>query len=222
MNKFNIKVDIPVFSYDMNDCEKTIPCELKDIVLNHKKEYYEVLTDVPIDFADILDGGYVFSNNIYDVTEEYLYKKHNHINKVVDMNVIQGSTAPFQVNSNVYKHCYLIPKIYYNKSHFSNTQGDNKMNGIDLGQIISLKMLSSISNNEEFDIGKLMMIQSITGGKSVQISDIMKAKLCSALLKDDQKVEDLPIEKLMLYNMFDSGNIDVNSIIQMKFASKLL
>lgn len=243
MNKFDIKINLSALAYDASDCNNnTTLNELKDIIFNHKNDYFMILTNASIDFADFFRR---FYNNvtkyafddpllpffITNLLECYLKNRNKDINFCVcisaDINVIQGSTAPFQQDTKFFKYCYLIPKNQFdNSSHSSQNKiknkGENKMiNDIDLGQLISLKMLSSISNNEEFDVGKLIMIQSITGGNSVKISDVMKAKLCAALLKDDQKVEDLPLEKLMLYNMFDSGNIDVNSLIQLKLTSKL-
>ena len=105
----------------------------------------------------------------------------------------------------------------YNKSIRS-----KDMMEIDLGQIVGLKMLNSITKGQDLDLGKLMLVQSLAGGQPIEIGDVMKAKLMSAIAKDDNSLEDLSLDKLMLYKMFDSGSIDINQIIQLKFMTKLL
>lgn len=112
------------------------------------------------------------------------------------------------------------PEEKINKKYNKNIRSKDMM-GIDLGQIVGLKMLNSITKGQDLDLGKLMLVQSLAGGQPIEIGDVMKAKLMSAIAKDDSSLEDLPLDKLMLYKMFDSGNIDINQIIQLKLMSKL-
>lgn len=93
----------------------------------------------------------------------------------------------------------------------------------DIGSIIALKMMNGIMKEGDLDVGKLALMQMMTSGKPIQISDVMRTKLMSALAKDDSDLETLPLDKLMLYQMLSDGKeIDINQVIQMKLVSKLL
>lgn len=108
-----------------------------------------------------------------------------------------------------------------NNNSCSKEAKNMNIGGVDLGQIVGMKMLSSLTKNKDVDLGKLMLVQSLAGGQPIQINDIMKAKLMSALVKDDTSIDDLPVDKLIMYKMFDSGNIDINQIIQLKLMKSL-
>lgn len=93
--------------------------------------------------------------------------------------------------------------------------------GFDLSSIIGLKMVSAITKKGDINLANLMIIQQLTSGKPIQISDVIKAKLMDSICKTDD-IESLPLDKLMMYKMFESGTIDVNQLIQMKMTMKLL
>ena len=112
------------------------------------------------------------------------------------------------------------PEEKINKGYNRNIR--SKDMGFDLGQIVGMKMLSALTSGKDIDLGKLMLVQSLAGGQPIEIGDVMKAKLMSAIAKDDNSLEDLPLDKLIMYKMFDSGNIDINQIIQLKLMTKLL
>lgn len=118
-------------------------------------------------------------------------------------------------------------KIEKEETSFSNKnnksiKGGNNMEKIDLGQIISMKMVSSLvaDDKKEIDIGKLMLLQSMQNNGKIEITDVMKAKMISKLGLD-KDTDELPLEKLMLLDMLQSDELDLTKIISVKLMSKL-
>lgn len=138
---------------------------------------------------------------------------------------------PFKNSNGTYfKFCAIKKKLYdemvgekdsSNKNNKS-IKGGNNMEKIDLGQIISMKMVSSLiaDDKKEIDIGKLMLLQSIQNNGKIEITDVMKSKMISKLGLD-KDTDELPLEKLMLLDMLQSGEMDLTKIISVKLMSKL-
>lgn len=95
---------------------------------------------------------------------------------------------------------------------------------IEVNQVISMKILTKFLNDDSDDlnINKIMMLQSFTKGGSIEINDVIKNKIIGQLISDDCDTEDLPIEKLAILNMLNSGSIDINQIISLKLCTKFL
>ena len=68
------------------------------------------------------------------------------------------------------------------------------------------------------DIGKLMLMQSLTNGQSIKITDVIKSKIISNLKLDG---DDLPLEKVMLLQMLDEGELDVGQLILFKMVGSM-
>jgi hypothetical protein len=129
-----------------------------------------------------------------------------------------------------FKYC-AIPKETYNKiirGNFSSNEnnksikGGNNMEKLDLGQIISMKMVSSLvaDDKKDIDIGKLYLLQSMQNNGKIEVTDVMKSKMISKLGLD-KDTDELPLEKLMLLDMLQSGEMDLTKIISVKLMSKL-
>lgn len=137
---------------------------------------------------------------------------------------------PFAVDYDTYYRFCAIPKKLYNKIKRGNSSsnknksiiGGNNMEKLDLGQIISMKMVSSLvtDDKKDIDIGKLYLLQSMQDNGKIEITDVMKSKMISKLGLDSN-VDDLPLEKLMLLDMLQSGELDLTKIISVKLMSKL-
>lgn len=100
--------------------------------------------------------------------------------------------------------------------------GGNNMEKIDLGQIISMKMVSSLiaDDKKDIDIGRLYLLQSMQNNGKIEITDVMKSKMISKLGLD-KDTDELPLEKLMLLEMLQNGEMDLTKIISVKLMSKL-
>lgn len=152
------------------------------------------------------------------------------LDKDFDKTTYDGEDYPFETAEHAYfKYC-AIPKATYNKitgGNFSSNEnksiiGGNNMEKLDLGQIISMKMVSSLiaDDKKEIDIGRLYLLQSMQNNGKIEITDVMKSKMISKLGLD-KDTDELPLEKLMLLEMLQSGEMDLTKIISVKLMSKL-
>lgn len=88
--------------------------------------------------------------------------------------------------------------------------------------VVSMKMLKGLLSDgkgKEADLGKLIIMQQMMSGEKLQVSDVLKAKLINEFSLDESK--DLPIEKVMLLQMLDGGEIDMTQLISMKMFGEL-
>lgn len=105
-----------------------------------------------------------------------------------------------------------------NKAVKNNKEQNTMKNNF--SDIINMKMMMGIINNKgEIDLTKLMVLQSFAKDGNIEVTDIIKTKLTEKILKDVNSKEDLPLEKLALINMLDSGNLDLQEIIKYKMLS---
>lgn len=133
-------------------------------------------------------------------------------------------------NGTCFKFCAIKEELYNeiiakkNSSNKNNKsiKGGNNMEKLDLGQIISMKMVSSLiaDDKKDIDIGKMYLLQSMQDNGKIEITDVMKSKMISKLGLD-KDTDELPLEKLMLLDMLQSGELDLTKIISVKLMSKL-
>lgn len=185
------------------------PTEVPDEIIENEIEC------LFFDNFDRIDNGYYFccfsgnfDNTINDSDDEYPFENAEH---------------------GYFRYC-AIPKETYNKIIRGNSSsnknksiiGGNNMEKLDLGQIISMKMVSSFvaDDKKEIDIGRLYLLQSMQNNGKIEITDVMKSKMISKLGLD-KDTDELPLEKLMLLDMLQSGGIDLTKIISVKLMSKL-
>ena len=85
--------------------------------------------------------------------------------------------------------------------------------------VMSMKMLSSIMKDKDQDLGKLFLMQQMMNGESLQVTDVIKSKLIEQF--DLSKDADLPLEKVMLLQMLDGGQVEMNQLIMFKMMGSL-
>ena len=85
--------------------------------------------------------------------------------------------------------------------------------------VMSMKMLSSIMKEKDQDLGKLFLMQQMMNGEPLQVTDVIKSKLIKQF--DLSEDNDLPLEKVMLLQMLDGGQVDMNQLIMMKMMGTL-
>lgn len=86
--------------------------------------------------------------------------------------------------------------------------------------VLSMKMLKGIMKDGDADLGKLFLMQQMTNGQPLQVSDVIKSKLINEFSLD--KDGDLPLEKVLLLQMLDSGSVDLSQLIMFKMMGSLL
>lgn len=86
--------------------------------------------------------------------------------------------------------------------------------------VLSMKMLKGIMKDDNADLGKLFLMQQMTNGQPLQVSDVIKSKLINEFALD--KDGDLPLEKVLLLQMLDSGSVDLSQLIMFKMMGSLL
>ena len=151
-----------------------------------------------------------FDNTTYDSDDDYPFDNRN------------GTCFKFcAIKEEVYNEIIEKEKSFSNKNNKS-IKGGNNMEKLDLGQIISMKMVSSLvaDDKKDIDIGKLYLLQSMQNNGKIEITDVMKSKMISKLGLD-KDTDELPLEKLMLLEMLQSGEMDLTKIISVKLMSKL-
>jgi len=86
--------------------------------------------------------------------------------------------------------------------------------------VLSMKMLKGIMKDGDADLGKLFLMQQMTNGQPLQVSDVIKSKLINEFALD--KDGDMSLEKVLLLQMLDSGSIDLSQLIMFKMMGSLL
>lgn len=101
----------------------------------------------------------------------------------------------------------------------NNFIGEKNMNSNEmLSNLVTMKMVDAMSKGGEMDIGKLMLMQSLTNGQPIKITDVIKSKIISNLKLDG---DDLPLEKVMLLQMLDEGQLDIGMLITFKMIGSI-
>ena len=93
---------------------------------------------------------------------------------------------------------------------------------IDVAGMIKVKMAETMMKKDgDVDFGKMMMMDAFDENGQIDISKMMQAKMMSTLMGSLEKNEDIPLEKLMMIQMIQSGNFDLNQVLMMKMMDKL-
>ena len=88
-----------------------------------------------------------------------------------------------------------------------------------MGTMMCMKLLGNDSS--DMDLGKMFLLQQMSDGEPLQISDVVKSKIISKLNLDADN-DDLPLDKLMLLQMLNnSDELDMTQLIQMKMLGKM-
>lgn len=96
-------------------------------------------------------------------------------------------------------------------------QGGKVMSKNDLvSTMLCMKMLGGASSGSDLDLGKMYLLQQMSDGGKIQLTDVMKSKLIGKL-KLDKDDDDMPLDKIMLIQMLDNDSeIDVSQLMVMK------
>jgi len=86
--------------------------------------------------------------------------------------------------------------------------------------MMSMKMMNSVMKDSDQDLGKLFLMQQLASGETIQITDVIKAKLIKQF-NLDKDGDDLPIEKVLLLQMLDSGTLDISQLVAFKMLGKM-
>ena len=93
---------------------------------------------------------------------------------------------------------------------------------IDVAGMIKVKMAETMMKKDgDVDFGKMMMMDAFDENGQIDISKMMQAKMMGTLMGSLEKNEDIPLEKLMMIQMIQSGNFDLNQVLMMKMMDKL-
>ena len=81
----------------------------------------------------------------------------------------------------------------------------------------------------EIDFGKLMLLQMFDGGEDgsgngeqFKFSNVVKSKLITQIMNGKEKIDDLPIDKLLSVQMLEDGDLDMEKLMMMKFVPSLI
>lgn len=176
------------------------------VVLNGKK--YNVIDCSTAYFVFCQKGSLIYRETISAIKrcKERIYI---HCNKYRLLDFDNGFYSKHDADF-CYNYAYIVD---------IDTKGGKKMSGSkDLFRtVMSMKMLSGLSQGEgDMDLGKLYLLQQMSSGEKLQLTDVMKSKLISKLKLADNN-DDLPLDKLMLMQMLDNEDgVDVSQIVMMK------
>ena len=102
------------------------------------------------------------------------------------------------------------------------TKNLNISKKIDVAGMIKVKMAESMMKKDgDVNFGKMMMMDAFDENGQVDIGKMMQAKMMGTLMNSLEKDEDIPLEKLMMLQMMQSGNFDVNQLLMIKMMDKL-
>lgn len=102
------------------------------------------------------------------------------------------------------------------------TKNLNISKKIDVAGMIKVKMAESMMKKDgDVNFGKMMMMDAFDENGQVDIGKMMQAKMMGTLMNSLEKDEDIPLEKLMMLQMMQSGNFDVNQLVMIKLMDKL-
>lgn len=118
---------------------------------------------------------------------------------------------------------YFIPQSIFDeivKSNETINTNNREVKMTNTNDMISSMMMMKLvdGKSDSIDLGKLMLMQSLSKGEPIKISDVVKSKLISTLKLDG---DDLPLEKVMLLQMLDSNQLDVNQLVMFKMLGSM-
>ncbi len=100
-----------------------------------------------------------------------------------------------------------------------------------MGEILKMSLMTKMMSQPdgEFDFGKLMLLQMFDGGEDgsgngeqFKFSNVVKSKLITQIMNGKEKIDDLPIDKLLSVQMLEDGDLDMEKLMMMKFVPSLI
>lgn len=118
---------------------------------------------------------------------------------------------------------YFIPQSIFDgivKSNKTTNTNNREAKMTNTNDMISSMMMMKLvdGKSDSIDLGKLVLMQSLSKGEPIKISDVVKSKLISTLKLDG---DDLPLEKVMLLQMLDNNQLDVNQLVMFKMLGSM-
>lgn len=95
----------------------------------------------------------------------------------------------------------------------------------DVKTILGLKMAEmmakAMDKNGTIPFTKMTIMQNLSEGKGINVTDIVKAKYTENFMKELDGNKDIPIGKLIAFQTMQEGTFDINTMMQAKFVEKL-
>ena len=95
----------------------------------------------------------------------------------------------------------------------------------DVKTILGLKMAEmmakAMDKNGTVPFTKMTIMQNLSEGKGINVTDIVKAKYTENFMKELDGNKDIPIGKLIAFQTMQEGTFDINTMMQAKFVEKL-
>ena len=94
---------------------------------------------------------------------------------------------------------------------------------IDAIGMMKVKMAEAMFKKDgEIDYSKLMMMDAIGDDGKVNISKVIEAKMNGKIMKAIESGEEIPLDKLMILQAMQGGQIDYNQIYMYKIIGNML
>ncbi|WP_405325855.1 hypothetical protein [Fibrobacter sp.] len=94
---------------------------------------------------------------------------------------------------------------------------------IDAIGMMKVKMAESMFKKDgEIDYSKLMMMDAIGDDGKVNLNKVIEAKMNGKIMKAIESGEDIPLDKLMIFQAMQGGQIDYNQIYMYKIIGQML
>lgn len=105
------------------------------------------------------------------------------------------------------------------------TAAQNATPKFDVKTILGLKMAEmmakAMDKNGTIPFTKMTIMQNLSEGKGINVTDIVKAKYTENFMKELDGNKDIPIGKLIAFQTLQEGTFDINTMMQAKFVEKL-
>ena len=105
------------------------------------------------------------------------------------------------------------------------TAAQNATPKFDVKTILGLKMAEmmakAMDKNGTIPFTKMTIMQNLSEGKGINVTDIVKAKYTENFMKELDGNKDIPIGKLIAFQTMQEGTFDINTMMQAKFVEKL-
>lgn len=112
-----------------------------------------------------------------------------------------------------------------NKTTEANETAAQATTKFDVKTILGLKMAEmmakAMDKNGTIPFTKMTIMQNLSEGKGINVTDIVKAKYTENFMKELDSSKDIPIGKLIAFQTMQEGTFDINTMMQAKFVEKL-
>lgn len=215
-----------------------------DRTLNRYLNYvaYHLREDFHIEFEDIdtdmlVRWGTTYMNDehdprtcakdYFDAADDKLLAKAKHKRLFEDLTRLvsarqEGSKNKTKTKTTTTKTNTIQKENEIMAQETTTTKNLNINKKIDVAGMIKVKMAETMMKKDgDVDFGKMMMMDAFDENGQIDISKMMQAKMMGTLMGSLEKNEDIPLEKLMMIQMIQSGNFDLNQVLMMKMMDKL-